>query len=77
MTPLDDPRPFAEVLRDWIARHGLTAYAAAPRLGTTQASLGRWLRGAPCVHERAYRGLMTLIDRDEPQGAARKDPASG
>jgi len=62
--PLDDPRPFAEVLRDWLARHDLTAYAAAPRLGTTQATVGRWLHGAPCAHERAYRGLMTALDAE-------------
>lgn len=62
ITPLTDPRPYADVLRDWLARHDLTAYAAAPRLGTTQASIGRWLRGTPCVHERAYRGLMSALD---------------
>lgn len=28
MTPMSDPRPFAEVLRDWMARHDLTMYAA-------------------------------------------------
>ncbi|MDO5621895.1 MAG: hypothetical protein Q4G24_10540 [Paracoccus sp. (in: a-proteobacteria)] len=62
MTPITDPRPFAEVLRDWLDRNGLTAYAAAPVLGTTESSIGRWLAGRPCAHERAYRGLITLID---------------
>lgn len=28
MTPLTDPRPLAEVLQDWLRRHGLTVYAA-------------------------------------------------
>ncbi|MFB2530734.1 hypothetical protein ACEYYA_01035 [Paracoccus sp. p3-h83] len=60
--PIDDPRPFDQVLRDWIARHGGSAYAAAPILGSTQQTIGRWLKGAPCGHERAYRALMTLID---------------
>ena len=62
MSPFDDPRPFSAVLRDWIARHGGSAYATAPRLHTTQATLGRWLKGAPCAHEAAYRALMTLVD---------------
>lgn len=62
MTPIDDPRPWAEVLADWLARHGLTAYAAAPTLGPTKAAIGRWLKGAPCAHERAYRALLTAID---------------
>lgn len=62
MTPLDDPRPFAEVLRDWMVRHQLTAYAAGPRLGVTKEAIGKWLKGAPCPHDRAFRALMTLVD---------------
>lgn len=62
MTPISDPRPFAEVLREWLDRHNLTAYAAAPVLGTTERTVGRWLAGSPCAHERAYRGLLALID---------------
>lgn len=61
-TPIDDPRPYAEVLRDWMARHGLSTYAAAPILGPTRAAVGKWLRGGTCAHERAYRALMTLHD---------------
>lgn len=62
MTPIDDPRPFAEILEDWIARHGGTAYAAAPTLRVAESTVGRWRVGAPCAHERAYRALMTLVD---------------
>lgn len=65
MTPINDPRPFAEVLQDWIARHGGSAYAAAPLLDTTERTVGRWLAGAPCSTERAHRALMLLIDRGE------------
>lgn len=62
MRPIDDPRPYAAVLSDWIGRHGGSAYAASGQLHTSQASLGRWLKGERCAHERAYRALMTLVD---------------
>lgn len=62
MTPIDDSRPFAQVLRDWIGRHGGSAYAAAPLLDTTERTVGRWLAGSPCAAEKAYRALMTLVD---------------
>lgn len=61
-SPFDDPRPFPEVLRDWIARNGGSAYAAAPLLGTTESTLGRWLKGSPVQRERSERALMTLVD---------------
>ena len=73
--PVSDPRPFAAVLTDWLARHGLTAYAAAgaaprgrapdhtgPTLPATAVSIRGWVQGRPCPAERAYRALMTLID---------------
>ena len=60
--PINDPRPFAEVLRDWIGRHGGSAYAAAPLLETTEMTLSRWLRGGPVQRERSERALMTLVD---------------
>lgn len=49
MRPIDDPRPFAAVLLDWISRHGGSAYAAAPLLHTSEATVGRWLKGGPVV----------------------------
>lgn len=61
--PLADSRPFAAVLSDWMARRGLTAYAAAPLLGTRSANTVRnWMAGTPCAAERATRALMTMID---------------
>lgn len=60
--PINDPRPFADVLRDWIARHGGSAYAAAPLLDTTEVTLGRWLKGGPVQRESSERALMTLVD---------------
>lgn len=62
MTPLDDPRPFAEVLRDWLARRNLTAYAAAPAMGVTKETIMGWTRGRVCPHERAFRALLTALD---------------
>lgn len=62
MAPINDPRPFAEVLRDWIGRHGGSAYAGAPLLDTTERTVGRWLAGSPCATERAHRALMTMVD---------------
>lgn len=60
--PIDDPRPFADVLRDWMARRDLTAYAAAPILEVTRMTIGNWLQGAKSPHERAYRALLTVLD---------------
>ena len=61
-SPINDPRPLSEVLRDWIGRHGGSAYAAAPLLHTSEASIGRWLKGGPVQRERSERALMTLVD---------------
>lgn len=63
--PHEDPRPFAEVARDWTDRHGgprKSAYAACGKLGVPERTLGRWMAGSPCEAERAYRALMTLVD---------------
>lgn len=65
MTPATDPRPFSDVLRDWLARHDLTPYAAAAHLGAHRMSIGRWLDGSPCAHERAYRLAMAYLDLPE------------
>lgn len=62
MTPIDDIRPFPDVLRDWMARRGQTAYATGPALGVTKHSVAKWLAGDACPHHRAFRALMTLID---------------
>lgn len=62
MRPIDDPRPFFEVLRDWIGRHGGSNYAAARLLHTSQPTIARWVSGRPCTTEQAQRALMTLID---------------
>lgn len=62
ISPIDDPRPFDKVLRDWLARHQLTVYAAAKKLPATKAGIAKWLGGAPCPAERSHRALMTLID---------------
>lgn len=65
MTPLDDPRPFAEVLRDWIGRHGGTAYSVSGGriLTAGQQTVLNWLAGKPCLMEREVRALMTITDR--------------
>lgn len=64
MTPIDDPRPFSEVLRDWMERHGLTDYAAAKRFGARdQATIRGWREGRPATYEPALRALMALVDQ--------------
>lgn len=68
MTPLDDPRPFAQVLTDFMARHpgnrgNPSNYATAQQLRTTAITIARWLAGDASPHEYAYRGLMTLLDQ--------------
>ncbi|WP_290684711.1 hypothetical protein [Haematobacter sp. UBA3484] len=62
MTPIEDPRPFAEVLQDWIERHGGSAYGAAKLMYTSEATVGRWLKGGPIRREQAERALMTMVD---------------
>jgi len=66
VTPLTDPRPFAQVLRDWIDRNSETgsAYSVAngKPLTAKQNTIRAWLAGAPCTYEREVRALMTLHD---------------
>lgn len=65
MTPLTDPRPFADVLADWIARHGGSAYAVSDGriLTARRQTVSNWLAGGPCAYEREVRALMTHVDR--------------
>lgn len=65
MTPIDDPRPFAAVLADWIDRHGGSAYAVADGriLSATKKTVYNWLDGRPCQYELEVRALMTLADK--------------
>lgn len=63
MTPIDDPRPFPDVLRDWMGRRGLSAYAVAKLVGARQGvTVTGWLDGKPATFEPALRALMTLVD---------------
>lgn len=63
MTPLDDPRPFAAVMRDFLARHKLRQTPeTAAIFGIGRAGLTKWLAGAYCPVERSHRALMLLID---------------
>lgn len=61
ISPINDPRPFSDVLRTWLDARQITAYAAAPILGTTQQSIGRWLSGQPCAHERRIGAAVHLV----------------
>lgn len=62
-SPIHDSRPFAEVLRDWLDRHGLSNPRAAAILGAKRhITIRSWLDGAPVTYERAIRALMTMID---------------
>lgn len=62
-TPIDDPRPFAEVLRDWMGRHGLKHATAGDRFGWSRPTTTRRLAetGEPPDGLMA-RALMTLVD---------------
>lgn len=53
MTPILDPRPFAEVLADWLGRRGLTAYSAAGRLPATEEAIRKWLHGGRVLRSAA------------------------
>ncbi|MDO5648922.1 helix-turn-helix domain-containing protein [Paracoccus sp. (in: a-proteobacteria)] len=62
MTPIDDKRPFAQVLADWKQRRGLTYEGLAEATGRSRATLARALAGDDIAYERDLRALMTLID---------------
>lgn len=64
MTSLDDPRPFAAVLRDFLGRHDLRQTPETAALfGASRASLTNWLSGREAPRgERSHRALMLLID---------------
>lgn len=61
-SPIDDPRPLSEVLRDWMGRHALTYDSASARLDLARGSVANALTGRPVRQERALRALMTLVD---------------
>lgn len=63
MSPIDDARPFADVLRDWMGRHDLSAYAVAKLLGARQGvTITGWLDGKPVTYEPAMRMAMAWVD---------------
>ncbi len=62
VAPIDDPRAFCEVLRDWMTRNEMTYRAAAARLDWARGSIGNAIAGGPVRQERALRALMTMVD---------------
>lgn len=60
--PIDDPRDFSAVLREWMTRNTLTYDAASERLDLARGSVVNALNGKPVRQERALRALMTLVD---------------
>lgn len=65
MTPRTDPRPFPEVLRDWLARHQLSNYEAARIIGASHGSVvGKWLGGGSLRYEPSIRAMMAAVDAD-------------
>jgi hypothetical protein len=65
-----DPRPFADVLRDWMRVHGYEGEEgireAAPVLGVNPSTLRGWYFGRSCPVEGAIRKLMAAMDRLPP-----------
>ena len=61
---MNDPRPFAAVLSEWMERNGFSShYAAAKRLGLSHHSvIGRWLDGGAVSREIAERALLDATD---------------
>ncbi len=67
MTPRTDPRPFAEVLRDWLDRHHLSHYEAAKIVGASHGSvIGKWVGGGALRYEPSIRAMMAAIDEERP-----------
>jgi hypothetical protein len=60
----DDPRPFSEVLCDWMRRRSGDApnprQRAAELLREPEANIAAWEAGKPCGYERLIRRVMTL-----------------
>lgn len=62
--PINDERPFSDVLASFLKRHHLTAYASDEVFLVTRATIGRWLNGhVTRDRDIATRALMTLIDQ--------------
>lgn len=59
-----DTRPFPAVLAEWLARRGLSAYAASAAhggpLSASPDTIRNWLSGRPCPYEREVRALMAI-----------------
>lgn len=74
MTWESDPRPLAECLRDWAARHGVAWGVStwlAERTGASQRTIEGWLAGKrPAGAEPVIRRLMTLLDEIDARGSA-------
>lgn len=63
MTPISDPRPFRNVLIDWLARHSLSAYAGAKVLSVPIRTMQAWASGSRrCTDEWTIRQAMTAHD---------------
>lgn len=63
MEPINDPRPFAAVLRDWMDRHGLVNRTAGRAFGWSPATTTRRLAGTDEPPDGLMaRALMTLAD---------------
>ena len=77
-----DPRPFAPVLRDWMARHGLTYEGACAALtyrgqAVSRRALAGWLADCPPAHEGPWRALMARVDEGRHAPRPVTSPASG
>jgi len=61
---MNDPRPFAAVLRDFLGRHHLRQTPETAALfGAGRSTLTDWLAGREVPRgERSHRALMLLID---------------
>ena len=57
----NDPRPFAEVIREWGHRRGLTRQQQADTLGVPLTTLNGWHAGRPASAERVVRKLMDAL----------------
>ncbi|MBP1806999.1 hypothetical protein [Rubellimicrobium aerolatum] len=62
VSPLEDARPIATILRAFIDRHRTTDAGAAAVLGRSPRTITRYLAGEPCEDEAGLRALLALID---------------
>lgn len=76
VSPIDDPRPAVDVLKDFMERHHMTAYELAPLIGVTRATVGRWIERKDVPMGLMLKATLTMLEDGRIPWPNRKDSKS-